>query len=885
MSAADATRGPRDAAAGPRETMTRLVPLRPAPPGPGRLVGRAHRGAARAITRAGDRLLTVGDDGRLCVWAGDALEATVGVLDGPLHAVAHVAAPAAAAGARVAVPATGDAGAHAAAPAAAVAAPASARVVVAGEAGAAVVDLAGAPSVRHRLPPGFSQVAAWPDRTHVLLGGERLARLDPVSGDVAPLPAPLPAPTVDLVPLAGGRAAATDGRTLVLLNGDDGAVLARHDLAPLTSGRFYGARLRAHPDGRRVLAALTNEQMCLYIVTDHVLIDALTGAAEPLRDAGDDGWRTPWLLPDGARLWIGGDRSGLGGAPEAGWWQLAFAGLQVTDALALTEAPRVVYTTDAEGALRRWDLRATAAPAPIEAGMVAEGARADAVATWQPRTSTLRWWSLADGALLGESRVAGPAAGTLHHIPGGDRVALRGDAPSPGARGQLVVRARDGAEVLDALAPLGAAPSVAAVSEDGRTGAVIGLQYRLVMGPDGRALPVDHREWGPAVRLADGRTAVTGDAEGRVRGWDLETGARRFGFERAAWVQGLAATPDGDVVALFLGRGGPSTLARFDGRTGAVVAEVELPEGVRAAPPLRARPDGRIALGPDGALAWDPATGAFAEAPPWTAAVETDLELASYTALHVLDLVAARVSCTFEGDWRYARAVVLSPDGRRTLVQLLTAAECVSLDDGGRAPAHPSIAHLRDVRLTDDGAVVVRRDDAVRCLDPVTGETRWAVPHPAGPWTLLPDGRVLLGRTDGTVAVVRGAAPPDARARDAASDAAARGAAHDAPARGAAHDAAARGAAHDAPAHDVARLDFAAHAAPTRAVATSPDGAAFASGSADGEVAVWSLADGACVARWDGAEPVIALRWPRPDRLLVIDARDALTVLALDEDA
>ena len=526
----------------------RLVPLVAPRTGPGRLLGRPHRGAARGIARVdADRLVTIGDDGVLVVWSDDRPERRVTV-GGPLRAVA-----------------------------------ASRKAVAVGGAGGLAVIETEAWTIRHRHPSP-ADAAAIVGKEVVFGGSDGEVRHLAEDGSVRERRGPGGA--IAAVLGVGGGVAVCDGRLLLWRSGEREVV---HDLYELAPEDAHGATVRPHPDPDRIFVGVVHEVMCLYIAEHQVAFDPATGAAAAIEAGGADGTEQLWPLPGGAVLAIGSGKGGWTGCAfdaRRGVWRLAVPGVDVTGVQIDDE--RTVYTVDASGALRRFCLGAPD-EAPIEAGaFVAGTAAADTVVTWQPRTSTIRWWSVDDGTVRSERRWRYHAGQTLHRSPGG-RLVARGDQPSAGSSAQLLV-IDEALEVMwDASARIGS-PGAAGVSRDGRVAVATGDRFWVqTIDADLRRYrhPTDHLAYGFTAHLPTGQIVVGGQ-DGHLGAWAPD-GLSIWSI-RGEPIAGVAALSGGVVVF----RREEALL--HDAQTGRVLRRVPLATHVGDLPRAAEREDGEVVL-------------------------------------------------------------------------------------------------------------------------------------------------------------------------------------------------------------------------------------------------------------------------------------------------
>jgi len=292
----------------------------------------------------------------------------------------------------------------------------------------------------------------------------------------------------------------------------------------------------------------------------------------------------------------------------------------------------------------------------------------------------------------------------------------------------------------------------------------------------------------------DGRHAVSGSYDKTLRLWDLETGACLRTLEGTNSVDSVSVTPDGR--RAVCGSTSDNTLRVLDLQTGACLhtwegqTELPIPWGINS---VSMTPDGRRAVlaGTDQTLrVWDLETGA---------------------CLHVL-----------KGHTSAIQSVSVTPDGRRAVstgwdetvrVWDLVTGTCLRTMVG-------HTFYVESVSMTPDGrrAVSAGRDQTVRVWDLETGECLRTLEGHSGMVygvTVTPDGRRAVSASgDGTVRVWD-------LERSACQ-------------------------------HTMER-----HTKQVNSVCTTPDGRQAVSGSQDRTIRVWDLETGACLRTIRGSSDIL----------------------------
>lgn len=354
-----------------------LTPIATPAAGPGRLVGRAHEGPGRALARFGeDHLVSVGDDGAVCVWDASGLTQRIELDSGGLVAVAANDAFVAVGGPR--------------------------GLWLMRRAGAGI-DLGVSLRIKRAIDGPTTAIAASGDC--FLVGGEdALYWIDPGTGAIDVLPPPKHR-IEDIVMLEHGAAVHADGELLWVT--DDG--IRSHELHALAPEAFHGSFLRPHSAPGRVLLGVHHEAMCLYIVLRLLSFDPATGEHDEIGAGGDGCGGEPWVLGDGTTVWVGGRVRPVGYNKRWGRWDLAVEGMQATAVLA---GDKVLHLLDRTGALRRFDLEhgndrddlGDRGQEPVRCGTFVRGTSPpDHLMTWDATGQRLRQWALDDGRMLSET--------------------------------------------------------------------------------------------------------------------------------------------------------------------------------------------------------------------------------------------------------------------------------------------------------------------------------------------------------------------------------------------------------------------------------------------------------------------------------------------------
>ena len=300
------------------------------------------------------------------------------------------------------------------------------------------------------------------------------------------------------------------------------------------------------------------------------------------------------------------------------------------NAIAITPNGTVAVSASSDGTLKVWDLAreterfvlAVGETPVLSVALTPDGSSIVGGA----QDGTIGVWDLASGALRRRWQVAGPRRSLAVSADGTWLLSGTGQQ-------ELLILDLESGAVIRALALGDSGAAWLALSEDGRrllTGGV--YDHVTVMSlPDGRVsrtLYHGNDRWVSGVAMTcDGKTGVSGDWDGNLWVWDLDTGEKRLrllGHRYNERITAVAVTPDGGRVVSASDRGRLQLYDIAGHACGDIDAAIGFGTGAHKITHIAITPDARRAItaGADATLrVWDltsrESTGLAAEPDPF----------------------------------------------------------------------------------------------------------------------------------------------------------------------------------------------------------------------------------------------------------------------------
>lgn len=248
----------------------------------------------------------------------------------------------------------------------------------------------------------------------------------------------------------------------------------------------------------------------------------------------------------------------------------------------------LLISGSADGTLKWWDLAEedVANPMPLrsvkahEGGVTALAISPDSlIVATGGADAFIRLWSRANGRLLAEMKAHDDTIRSLQFSGDGKTLVSSSDDRQiriwkPGAQGRLLdyestIVAHEGSITAISLSPAG--DLIASISMDG---------YAKIWASNGslmRRIKVSSKGIFAVAFSPDGKTIATGDEEGKIRLWNVKTGAGlAFAGSHDRGVYALAWTPNGE---MLVSGGGDKTLRYWNTRNGHQIARIAAHDG------------------------------------------------------------------------------------------------------------------------------------------------------------------------------------------------------------------------------------------------------------------------------------------------------------------